>query len=84
MKLFKVIAPMLALIGIPMSIWYLGEYGELWGLFFCWFCLAILFWWYLANVVFRPTSKKERRNLAFKRVTGKKKKAAAKDEPISK
>ena len=77
------IAPVLALIGIPMSIWYLGEYGELWGLFFCWFCLAILFWWYLANIVF-ATSKKERRNVAFKRVMSKKKKAAAEDEPISK
>ena len=77
------IAPVLALIGIPMSIWYLGEYGELWGLLFCWLCLSILFWWYLANIVF-ATSKKERRNVAFKRVMSKKKKAAAEDEPISK
>ena len=78
------IAPVLALIGVPMSIWDMGVYGDLWALLFCWFCLAILFWWYLANVVFRPTSKKERRNLAFKRVISKKKKAAAKDEPVSK
>ena len=66
------IAPILALIGIPMSIWYLGEYGELWALFYCWFCLSILFWWYLANVVFRPASKKERRNAAFRKVTKRK------------
>ncbi len=66
------IAPVLALIGVPMSIWYLGEYGEMWGLLYCWFCLSILFWWYLANVVF-ATSKKERRNMAFKNVTGKRK-----------
>lgn len=66
------IAPVLALIGIPMSIWYLGVYGELWGLFFCWFCIFILFWWYLANVVFRPTSKKERRNLAYRKVVKRK------------
>lgn len=65
------IAPILALIGVPMSIWYLGEYGELWGLFYCWFCLTIIFWWYLANVVF-VTSKKERRNAAFRRVVKKK------------
>ena len=78
------VAPVLALIGIPMSIWYLGEGGGMWALFYCWFCLAILFWWYLANIVFRPASKKERRNLAFKRVMSKKKKAAAKDEPVSK
>lgn len=77
------IAPILALVGIPMSIWYLGEGGGMWALFYCWFCLTILFWWYLANVVF-ATSKKERRNLAFKRVMSKKKKAAAKDEPVSK
>lgn len=77
------IAPVLALIGIPMSIWDLGVYGDLWALFYCWFCIFILFWWYMANVVF-ATSKKERRNLAFKRVMSKKKKAAAKDEPVSK
>ena len=76
--MLKVISPVLALVGIPMSIWYLGEYGEMWGLLYCWFCLFILFWWYLANIVFRPASKKERRNLAYKRVT--KKKAAAKDD----
>lgn len=78
------IAPVLALIGIPLSIWDLGVYGDLWALLYCWFCLAILFWWYLANIVFRPASKKERRNLAFKRVMSKKKKAVAKDEPVSK
>ena len=65
------IAPVLALIGIPMSIWELGVYGDLWALFYCWFCIFILFWWYLANVVFRPTSKKERRNAAFRKVTEK-------------
>ena len=65
------IAPVLALIGIPMSIWYLGVYGDLWALFYCWFCIFILFWWYLANVVF-ATSKRERRNAAFRRVTKKK------------
>ena len=66
------IAPLLALIGIPMSIWDLGVYGDLWALLFCWFCLVILFWWYLANVVFRPTSKKERRNLAYRKVVKRK------------
>ena len=65
------IAPILAMIGIPMSIWCLGEYGDLWCLFFCWFCLSVLFWWYLANVVF-ATSKKDRRNAAFRRVVKKK------------
>ena len=67
------IAPVLALIGIPMSIWDMGMYGDLWALLYCWFCLFVLFWWYLANVVFRPASKRERRNAAFKRVMSKKK-----------
>lgn len=66
------VAPVLALIGVPMSIWDLGVYGDLWALFFCWFCLAILFWWYLANIVFRPMSKKERRNLAYRKVVKRK------------
>ena len=65
------IAPVLALIGIPLSIWDLGVHGDLWALFYCWFCIFILFWWYLANVVFRPTSKKERRNLAYRKVVKK-------------
>jgi len=76
------IAPVLALIGIPMSIWYLGEYGELWALFFCWLCLTIIFWWYLANVVF-ATSKRDRRNVAFRKVT-KRKGPASKTGPIQK
>ena len=79
--MLKVVAPVLALIGIPISIWYLGEYGELWGLFYCWFCLTILFWWYLANVVFRPANKRERRNAAFRKVT---EKGRRKGRPISK
>jgi len=66
------IAPILALVGVPMSIWYLGEYKEIWALFYCWFCLTILFWWYLANVVF-STSKKDRRNMAYRKVTGNRK-----------
>lgn len=66
------IAPVLALIGIPMSIWDLGVYGDLWALLFCWFCIFILFWWYLANIVFRPMSKKERRNLAYRKVVKRK------------
>lgn len=66
------IAPVLALIGIPMSIWDLGMYGDLWALLYCWFCIFILFWWYLANVVFRPASKKERRNLAYRKVVKRK------------
>lgn len=67
MKLFKIITPILALIGIPLSIWDIGKYGDIWGLIFCWYCLTILFWWYLANVVFM-VSKKERRNIAFRKV----------------
>ena len=66
------IAPILALIGVPMSIWDIGAYGDLWALLFCWFCIFILFWWYLANIVFRPMSKKERRNLAYRKVAKRK------------
>ena len=82
MRLFKITTPILAFTGIPLSIWEIGLYGDIWALLFNWFCLFTLFWWYLANIVFRPASKKERRNLAYKRVT--KKKAATEDEPISK
>ena len=77
------IAPVLALIGIPLSIWDMGMYGDLWALFYCWFCLTIIFWWYLANIVF-TTSKKERRNAAFKRVMSKKKRPRTYDGTDSK
>ena len=77
MRMFKVITPILALAGVPLSIWDIGVYGDVIGLVFCWFCLTILYWWYLANVVF-TTSKKERRNTAFKNVVGREK-AANKD-----
>lgn len=77
MKAFKVVTPILALAGVPLSIWDIGAYGDVEGMLFCWFCLSVLFWWYLANVVF-TTSKKERRNTAFKKVVGREK-AANKD-----
>lgn len=77
MKAFKVVTPILALAGVPLSIWDIGVNGDVIGLVFCWSCLTILFWWYLANVVF-TTSKKERRNTAFKKVVGREK-AANKD-----
>ena len=77
MRVFKVVTPILALAGVPLSIWDIGVNGDVIGLVFCWFCLTILFWWYLANVVF-ATSKKERRNTAFKKVVGREK-AANKD-----
>ena len=77
MRVFKVVTPILALAGVPLSIWDIGVYGDVEGMLFCWFCLTILFWWYLANVVF-TTSKKERRNTAFKKVVGREK-AANKD-----
>lgn len=71
MKLIWIAIPILSLTGAVMSIVEIGMFGDLFGLLFCWFCLFILFWWYLSNVVFRPTSKKERRNAAFRRVTRK-------------
>ena len=72
MKLMWIAIPILSLAGIVMSIIEMGMVGDIFGLLFCWFCLAILFWWYLANVVFRPTSKKERRNLAYRKVVKRK------------
>jgi len=73
MKLMWIAIPILSLAGIVMSIIEIGMVGDIFGLLFCWFCIFILFWWYLANIVFRPASKKERRNMAFKNVTGKRK-----------
>ena len=72
LKFIKILIPILALIGVAMSIAYIGKFGDIWGLVFCFICLTILFWWYLANIVFRPVSKKERRNLAFRKVVKKK------------
>ena len=72
MRAFKVVTPILALAGIPLSIWDIGVNGDVIGLVFCWFCLSILFWWYLANIVF-TTSKKDRRNMAYRRVVKKEK-----------
>ena len=71
MKLMWIAIPILALTGAVMSIVEIGMFGDLFGLLFCWFCLFILFWWYLANVVF-ATSKRERRNAAFRKVTKRK------------
>lgn len=72
LKLIKILIPILALAGVVMSIAYIGKFGDIWGLVFCFICLTILFWWYLANIVFRPMSKKERRNLAFRKVVKRK------------
>ena len=72
MKLMWIAIPILSLAGIVMSIIEIGMVGDIFGLLFCWFCLVILFWWYLANIVFRPMSKKERRNLAYRKVAKRK------------
>ena len=72
LKALKILSLILALIGVPMSIMEIGMFGDVFGLIFCWFCLFIIFWFYLANVVFRPTSKKERRNIAYRKVVKRK------------
>jgi len=72
LKFIKILIPILALAGVVMSIAYIGRFGDIWGLVFCFICLTIIFWWYLANIVFRPMSKKERRNLAFRKVVKRK------------
>ena len=72
LKLIKILIFILALAGVVMSIAYIGKFGDIWGLVFCFICLTIIFWWYLANIVFRPMSKKERRNLAFRKVVKRK------------